>query len=55
MTLIVYQTNRNPAQYLQEYAITVFGPRLYNSLAKYLRDIGSVNTERFKFELDKFL
>ena len=49
-----YPTNRNPAQSLQENAITVFGPRLYNSLPKYLRDIESV-TEKFKFELDKFL
>ena len=37
--LIQYPTNRNPAQSLQENAITVFGPRLYNSLPKYLRDI----------------
>ena len=28
--------------------------RLCNSLPKYLRDIESVNTEKFKFELDKF-
>ena len=48
-------TNRNPAQSLQENVITVFGPRLYNSLPKYLRDIESVKTEKFKFELDKFL
>ena len=48
-------TNRNPAQPLQENAITEFGPRLYNSLPKYLRDIESVNTEKFKFELNKFL
>ena len=34
---------------------TVFGPQLYNSLPKYLRDIESVKTEKFKFELDKFL
>ena len=33
----------------------LFGPRLYNSLPKYLRDIESVKTENFKFELDKFL
>ena len=33
----------------------VFGPRLYNSLPKYLRDIESVKTEKFKFEIDKFL
>ena len=31
------------------------GPRLYNSLPKYLRDIESVKIEKFKFELDKFL
>ena len=53
--VIQYPTNRNPAQSLQENAITVFGPRLYNSLTKYLRDIKSVKTEKFKFELDKFL
>ena len=47
--------NRNPAQSLQENAVTVFGPRLYNSLPKYLRDIESVKTEKFKFELDTFL
>ena len=48
-------TNRNPAQSLQENSITVFGHRLYNSLPKYLRDIESVKTEKFKLELDKFL
>ena len=53
--VIPYATNRNPAQFLQENAMTVFGPRLYNSLPKYLRDIESVITEIFKFELDKFL
>ena len=53
--IIQYPTNRNPAQSHQENAITVFGPRLYNSLRKYLRDIESVKTEKFKFELDKFL
>ena len=53
--VIQYPTNRNPSQALQENAITVFGPRLYNSLPKYLRDIESVKTEKFKFELDKFL
>ena len=52
---IQYLTDRNPAQPLQENAITVFGPRLYNSLPKYLRDIKSVKTENFKFEHDKFL
>ena len=53
--VIQYPTNRNPAQSLSENAITVFGPRLYNSLPKHLRDFESVKTEKFKFELDKFL
>ena len=53
--VIEYPINRNPAQSLQENAIKVFGPRLYNSLPKYLRDIESVKNENFKFELDKFL
>ena len=53
--LIQYSTNRNPAESLQENAVTVFGPRLYNSLSKYLRVIESAKTEKFKFELDKFL
>ena len=48
-------TNRKTAQSLQGNAITVFGPRLYNSLPKYLTDFESVKTEKFKFELDKFL
>ena len=42
--VIQYQTNRKPAQSLQENAVTIFGPRLYNSLPKYLRDIESVKT-----------
>ena len=53
--VIQYLRNRNPAQPPQENAITVFGPRLYNSLPRYLTDIESVKTEKFKFELDKFL
>ena len=53
--VIQHPTYRNPAQSLQENAIAVFGPRLYNSLPKYLRDIKSVKTEKLKFELDKFL
>ena len=53
--VIQYPTNRNQAQSLQENAITVFWTRLYNSLPKYLRDIESVKTEKFKFEFDKFL
>ena len=54
--VIQYPTNRKPAQSLQENAITVFGPRLYNSLPKYLRDIESVKTKKkIKSQLDKFL
>ena len=53
--VIQYPTNRNPAQSLQENAITEFGPRLCNSLPKYLRDIEGVKTEKFRFELDQFL
>ena len=53
--IIQYPRNRNPVQSLQENVITVFGNRLYNSLPKYLRDIESVKTEKFKFELYKFL
>ena len=49
--VIQYPTNRNPAQSLQENTTTVFGPRLNNSLPKYL----IVKTEKFKFDLDKFL
>ena len=44
-------TNRNQEQSLQENnciteVITVYGPRLNNSLPKYLRDIESVKTEK---------
>ena len=53
--VIQYSTNRNPAQSLEKNAINVFGPRLYNSMPKYLRDIESVKIEKFKFESDKFL
>ena len=49
--VIQYPTNRNLAQSPQENAITVFEPRLYNSLPKYLRDIESVKSEKLKFEL----
>ena len=52
--VIEYPTNRNPAQSLQKNAITVLGPRLYNSVPKYLRDIESDKTVKFKFEPDKF-
>ena len=40
--IIQYPTNRNQSQSLQENAITVFGPWLYNSLLKHLRDIESL-------------
>ena len=53
--VIQYPTNRNPAQSLQENSITVFGLRLYISSPKYPRDIESVKTEKFKFELNNFL
>ena len=33
----------------------MFGPWLYNSLLKYLKDIDSVKTEKLKFTLDQFL
>ena len=42
-------------QSIPENAITVFWPRLCNSLPIYLRYIESVKTEKIKFELDKFL
>ena len=42
--VIQYPINENPAQSRQENAITVFGPQLYNSVLKYLRDINSVKT-----------
>ena len=34
-----YPTNRKAPQSLQENAITVFGPWLYNPLLNYLRDV----------------
>ena len=53
--VIQYSTNRNPPLSLKENAIIVFGPRLYNSLPKYLRAIESVKNEKSNFEQDKFL
>ena len=54
--VIQYPTNRNPAQSLQENAITVFSiGSVVHSLPKYLRGIESVTTEKIKFELDKFM
>ena len=44
--VIQYPTSKNPAESLQENALTVF---------IYLRDIESVIIEKFKFELEKFL
>ena len=44
---------QKPAQSLEEDAITVFGPCLYNSLPKYLRDIESVKTKNSNL-IDKF-
>ena len=41
---IQYPTNRNPAESLQENALTVFGLGSYKSLPKYLRDIESIKT-----------
>ena len=38
LCVIQYPTNRNPAQSLQENAITVFGPRLYHN------DIPKINS-----------
>ena len=49
------QQIETPSTIPQENAITVFGPRLYNLLPKYLRDIGSVKTDKFKLQLYKFL
>ena len=46
---------RNPAQSLQEYAITLFGPRLYILLPKYRSDNESLKTEKINFEFDKLL
>ena len=43
--VIQYPTIRNLAQSLLGNAKIVFGPRLFNSLQKYLRDVESVKTE----------
>ena len=52
--IIQHPSNRNPAQSLQENAITVFGPWLYNLLPKYLIHIESVKSEKLKFGLTNF-
>ena len=54
-TQCVIQCPTNIAQSLQENAITIFGPLLYNSLQKISVRHRSVRTEKFKFERDKFL
>ena len=47
---------QRPSQHhRQENAITIFLPRLFNSLPKYLRDMRSLQIEKFKLELDKFI
>ena len=46
-SVIEYQTNRNPAQSLQENAITAFESRLYDSLPKHLKDIESAKAEKY--------
>ena len=52
--LLSSQQNRNPAKSLQENSITLFGPRLYNSLAKYQIDV--VKIKKIKLlELHNFL
>ena len=50
--VIEHPTNRSQAQSLQENAITVFGPLLYNSLPKYLRNNQSAKIEKFIFKID---
>ena len=55
LRVIEYPTSRRPAQSLKKYATTVYGPHVYNSLPKYRRDIDSIKTKKFKFELDKVL
>ena len=55
-TPCVIRTQQTETQYnlFKKLQITVFGPLLYNSMPKYLRDIGSVKTEKLKFELVNF-
>ena len=52
--VIQYPTNINPAQSLQKNAITVFWPRLYNSLPKYLRDIEVLELKNSNLSLTSF-
>ena len=46
------ETQDNPHK---KFKISVFGPRSYNSLPKYMRDIENSETEKFKLEPYKFL
>ena len=39
----------------REASLAIRGPRLYNSLPKYLRNITGVSVESFKRRLDKYL
>ena len=50
--VIQYPTNRIPSIKCNN---CIWASFVYNSLPKHLRDIESVKTEKFKFELDKFL
>ena len=52
--VIEYPTKANTASPLKKIYNCVWA-LLNNSLPKYLRNIESVKTEKFKFELDKFL
>ena len=40
---------------IRYHSLSVVGPRLYNSLPKYLRDLNNVSNETFKNRLDNFL
>ena len=55
MTLDTVLRSTQQSKTQLENAITVFGPRLYNSLPKYRSDIRSVKSAKFKLVLDKFL
>ena len=50
LCVIEYPTKWNPAQSLQENAVTVFVSLMYNSLIKYPRDMRIVKTKKFKLE-----
>ena len=46
---------RQSVQSLREQSFQRAGPKLFNSLPKYLRDVRNKSTEEFKEKLDKFL